>query len=208
MARKTRKIRLRFKYAVLGDGQTEHYYFKHLKEIKDYKYSLRPSFFANISLHEAEQIIDELLNSGINKVIFITDYDTVVNQNTELQFNAFTRKYSSVKEVLILETMPSIEFWFLLHFQYTTHSFLNASEAEIVLKRHIPNYHKKVAYLKESRWVKELCSNDKMNIAVNNARKGLKRKNEGNIDSHFPFTNIHIGIEEFEIQKNKGEPNI
>jgi len=203
MARKIRRIRLKFKSAVLGDGQTEHYYFKHLKEIKGYRYSLRPYFFASISLSEADRLIDDLLNSGINKVFFITDYDTVVNQNTQQQFNSLINKYKTINEVLILETMPSIEFWFLLHYQFTTRPFLNASEAEVVLKRYLPNYNKKIAYLKDPQWVEELCSNNKTESAINNARKGLKTKDEGNIDSHFPFTNIHIGIEEFEKQKNR-----
>jgi hypothetical protein len=45
-----------------------------------------------------------------------TNYDKIVNQNKIAEFEKLKGKYAETDEVLICETMPSIEFWFLLHF--------------------------------------------------------------------------------------------
>ena len=201
MARKIRNRKLKYKYVVLGDGQTEQYYFTHLKEIKGYGYSIRPGFFNDISLNDAESIIDELLHGGANKIIFITDYDTVVSDKKQKQFNKLKKKYKFNPEVMILETMPSIEFWFLIHYQYTTQSFTNSGQVELLLKKHIPNYSKKKHYLERKQWVIDLCSDSKLEKAKTNALKGLKKKKQGDADLYSPFTKVHLGIEEFEMQK-------
>lgn len=201
MARKTRNRRLKYKYVVLGDGQTEQYYFTHLKELKGYGYSIRPGFFNDISLTDADGIITELLRGGANKIVFITDYDTVVSDRKQGQFNKLKKKYKSNPEVMILETMPSIEYWFLLHYQYTTQSFTNSGQVESLLKKHIPNYSKKRHYLARKQWVNDLCSDNKLEKAKLNALKGLIKKKQGDADLYFPFTKVHLGIEEFEGQK-------
>jgi len=70
MARQTGKRLLRTNYTVLGDGQTEQYYLKHLKRLKNYKYAIRPSLFASITFETAEGIIDELLSGDCNQIIY------------------------------------------------------------------------------------------------------------------------------------------
>lgn len=203
MARRIKNRKLKYKYVVLGDGQTEQYYFTHLKEINSYGYSIRPGFFNDISLSDAESIIDDLLDGGVNKIIFITDYDTVINDNRQDLFNKLKKKYDSNPEVMILETMPSIEYWFLLHHQFSTQLFINSKQVESQLKKYIPDYCKKKHYLEKIKWVMELCSDNKLKTARFNASKGAGRKANENVDLYFPFTNVHFGIDEFEKQKKK-----
>jgi RloB-like protein len=121
--RQTENRLLRTNYVVLGDGQSEQYYLKHLKKLKNYKYAIRPSLFASITIETAENIIDELLSGGCNQIIYFTDYDTIIAQGKQQQFDTLKNKYANRTEVLICESMPSIEFWFLLHFQKTTREY-------------------------------------------------------------------------------------
>jgi hypothetical protein len=200
MARHPQKRQTRKTYVVLGDGQTEQYYLKHLKILKGYKYSIRPSLFASITIETAGGIIDEYLSGGCNQIIYFTDYDTIVNQNKIAEFEKLKGKYANVKEVFICETMPSIEFWFLLHFQKTTREFCNASEVLALLTKHLKEYSKGESYLKNSSWVDTLCSNDKLIKAINNSIAVLTEK-EKNSASHFPYSKAHIAIEHFEKQK-------
>lgn len=202
MARQTGKRETRKTYVVLGDGQTEQYYLKHLKTLKGYKYTIRPSLFSSITIETAGDIIDEYLSGGCDQVIYITDYDTIVNQNKTAEFEKLKNKYADIKEVFICETMPSIEFWFLLHFLKTTREFNNASEAITILARYMQGYSKGEAYLKNYKWVEALCSNGKLETASNNSSSILTEKENGDKGSHFPYSKAHIAIKYFEYQKS------
>ena len=200
MARQSGKRQTRKTYVVLGDGQTEQYYLKHLRMLKGYKYSIRPSLFSSITIETAGSIIDEYLSGGCDQIIYFTDYDTIVNQNKNAEFEKLKGKYAETDEVLICETMPSIEFWFLLHFLKTTREFSNASEVETLLIKYLSGYSKGEAYLKNSKWVETLCANGKLSQAINNSTSILAEK-EKQKASHFPYSKAHIAIEYFEKQK-------
>jgi hypothetical protein len=202
MGRQSNKRETRKTYVVLGDGQTEQYYLKHLKALKGYKYTIRPSLFSSITIETAGSIIDEYLSGGCDQIIYFTDYDTIVNQNKTAEFEKLKNKYVDVKEVFICETMPSIEFWFLLHFLKTTREFTNASDAIALLVRYMQGYSKGEAYLKNSKWVETLCSNGKLETACNNSSSILTEKEKGDKGSHFPYSKAHIAIEQFEKQRN------
>jgi hypothetical protein len=201
MARQSGKRQTRKTYVVLGDGQTEQYYLKHLRTLKGYKYSIRPSLFASITIETAGSIIDEYLSGGCDQIIYFTDYDTIVNQNKIAEFEKLKGKYTGINEVLICETMPSIEFWFLLHFLKTTREFSNASEVVTLLLKYISGYSKGETYLKSSKWVETLCANDKLETACNNSLSILTEKGKGDKGSHFPYSKAHIAIDCFEKQK-------
>ncbi len=206
MARITKDRKLRMRYAVLGDGQTEQHYLDHLKTIKGYGYSVKPSLFNRITIAEAEEIIEELLSGGCNKIIYLTDYDTVISDGKKHLFCKLEKKYKASEKVIICESMPSIEFWFLLHFQYTTREFRNADEAEKALKKYIPDYEKEQrSFLSKQEWVKLLCSENKMDSAIKHAEKLLKIKEQGEVGTHFPFTRVQDAINEFENLKNGGK---
>ena len=60
MAGKTHRRKLKTKFAIVGDGLTEQFYFKHLKDIYGYNYIIRPGLFTNIDINYAQKIINEL----------------------------------------------------------------------------------------------------------------------------------------------------
>lgn len=202
MGRITKERRFKLKYAVLGEGITEQWYLSHLKKDKDYSFSIRPSLFADIGIEKAEGIIDELLSGGCDQVTFLTDHDTIVNQGKKAEFDKLLSKYEDVEEVLICDSMPSIEYWFLLHFAYTTKEFVNCDEVVRDLKNHTADYSKKKSYLEKDKFFKQLTSNGGLNKAISNATKGLKQYNKGCNGEHFPFSKMHLAIQEFEKQKN------
>lgn len=202
MPRKKKNRNLRTRFAVLGDGQTEQYYLSHLKSIKGYKYSVYPSLFSDITIERAESKIDELLSGGCDMIVYFTDYDTIVNQNKIAKFNELKRKYRQHLEVLICETMPCIEFWFLLHYRKTTREFANAGEVIQQLKQHIEAYGKGKAFLGNSTWVEELCADERLETAIRNAAEILQQMDKQPVGQHFPFTKAHLGIQRFEELKN------
>lgn len=198
MARKTGNRSLRTKFVVLGDGQTEQYYLRHLKEIRGYKYSIRPHFFTSITIDDAELIIDELLSGGCDCIVYLTDYDTIVRQKQIMKFKRIVSKYKKHNEVLICESMPSIEFWFLLHYLKTTRNFQSADEVLMTLKRYIPDFSKDRSFLENIKWVENLCQDDKLTIALARSGEILAEKEQGHVGEYFPYTKIGEGIEWFE----------
>lgn len=200
MARQTGNRLLRTNYVVLGDGQSEQYYLKHLKKLKKYKYAIRPSLFASITIESAEDIIDELLSGDCDQIIYFTDYDTIVAQGKQQQFNKLKSKYENNPVVIICESMPSIEFWFLLHFQKTTREFRNAAEVTKELVKYVKAFSKEKTFLEKEKWVSELCKNGKLETAISNATSVLNQKETTKVGEYFPFTKAHLGIEKFERQ--------
>ncbi|WP_320018930.1 RloB domain-containing protein [Labilibaculum manganireducens] len=194
----TRKRKLKRGVAVLGDGRTEQYYLKHLKDIKGYKYSIKPSLFDCINLYEAEEIIDNLKEDGYELIVFFTDYDTIISQGRLENFLNFKHKYKKDSNVLICESMPSIEYWFLLHFIKSTKEYTNADQAFNDLKKHLKIYSKKIKDLEKPDWVRQLCDDGRMDIAVKNSFDILKVKLNEEVGEHFPFSKAHLGIEKFE----------
>lgn len=201
--RRKKEKRFRVKYAVLGEGITEQWYLRHLKEFKGYVYVIRPSLFADITIEKAEGIIDELVTGGCNQITYLTDYDTVVAQGKRDIFNKIVRKYNDVEEVLICDSMPSIELWFLLHFKYSTKEYTNCAELVRDLKVYLPEYQKRRTYLEKGEWFNQLVQNGGDEQAQENAIKLLKMLDAGNIGEHFPFSKMPLAIDEFEKQTTK-----
>ncbi|MDG5800175.1 RloB domain-containing protein [Marinilabiliaceae bacterium ANBcel2] len=158
--------------------------------------------FADISLEKAERVIDELLDGGCDHITFLTDYDTVVSQDKKNKFDQLVKKYSGYDEVLICDSMPSIEIWFLLHFIYTTQEFTCYNEIERVLKGQLPDYEKTKNYLMQERWFEVLIANGGFAKAIIHSKRLMKQYSEEDVGQYFPFTKMHLAIDEFEKQKN------
>jgi hypothetical protein len=100
--------------------------------------------------------------------------------------------------------MPSIEFWFLLHYIKTTRNFQNANEAIKELKKHLSDFSKERTFLENSKWVDDLCCDGKLLIAIKNASEILAEKEQGKVGVYFPFSKVGLGIELFENEIRKG----
>lgn len=56
------------------------------------------------------------MDGGCDHITFLTDYDTVLSHGRKKKFEELKEKYKGFEEVLICDSMPSIEIRFLLHF--------------------------------------------------------------------------------------------
>lgn len=71
--------------------------------------------------------------------------DLDLNSEKESQFHA-SEKYLQDIPVSFCVSNPCFEVWYLLHFDYSTHSFSSNSEVINNLKQYIPNYQKNGDY--------------------------------------------------------------
>lgn len=157
---------------ILGEGITEQYYFVHLKTIFHYTCTIRPRLFCNTCIDDIESRIAELIRSDIH-VICVFDADVSQRNKTENEKLARLRfKYRNNKNVIFAESLPSIEYWFLLHFRDTCRQYNNAKEVERDLSTHLDGYEKTEKYLKNENWVRDMSARlGDINIAEARAKK-------------------------------------
>ena len=133
MARKEAIRRQRHGRAVIiGAGLTERWYFSHLQFHFNLKIKIRPRFFGNENITTLEKrIIQVLSNEGIAVVIFDADVSTW-NDAEKARLIALKKKYEKSKRVILCDSQPSIEYWFLLHY-LKTNRFFGTSKALLLM---------------------------------------------------------------------------
>jgi hypothetical protein len=197
-ARRHNNIELRGNTYIVGEGITEQFYYSHMKHLRNYDCVIKPRFFGKTSISEIDKSVQKLLLGGA-QVICVFDVDVSVRDAAEnRKLEQFRKRYGRNKNVMICESMPSIEFWFLLHFIKTTRNFQNADEAVRELKKHIPDFSKEVSFLEKKKWVEELCANGRLFDAMTRASEIMTEKEKGLTGDYFPYTKIGKGIRWFE----------
>jgi hypothetical protein len=114
--------------------------------------------------------IAEVLEGG---GIAICVFDSDVSQREEAEkrkFNSLLKKYSKKKNVVFCDSMPSVEYWFLLHYVNTNKHFNSSKAAERVLRKHLLNYEKSLLFLEKEKWVSDLCTDNKLKTAIERAK--------------------------------------
>ena len=71
--------------------------------------------------------------------------------------------------VCICESMPSIEFWFLIHYMNTRKYFQDSDAVKRVLRRFIPEYDKTGSFLEKISWVADMCADNRLQDACKRA---------------------------------------
>lgn len=155
---------------ILGEGLTEQYYFTHIRTLFGYHYTIKPYFFSVTSLAEMDKKISEAISDG---GFAIAVFDADVSSRNEVEkkkLESIRKKYVKKKNVILCDSMTSIEYWFLLHFENTNRHFKDSAATEQELKKHITDYEKKVKFLQNFKWVSELCADGKLETAINRAK--------------------------------------
>lgn len=170
MARKEAIRRQRHGRAVIiGAGLTERWYFSHLQFHFNLKIKIRPRFFGNENITTLEKrIIQVLSNEGIAVVIFDADVSTW-NDAEKARLIALKKKYEKSKRVILCDSQPSIEYWFLLHY-LNTNRFFGTSKAVVdELVKYVERFEKTNDFLRNPKWVEDLCNNGKLKDALERA---------------------------------------
>jgi hypothetical protein len=167
---------------IIGEGVTERFYFTHLKRFNGYKYNCKPRNFTEQTFDEMRNQIERVLaDDGIAVCVFDADV-TRTRPSEKQKFDEMQRKYANNPAVILCDSMPSIEFWFLLHYMNTNRYFSTSDDVINVLRRHIPNFSKHQTFLSKEQWVSELLVDNRMATAISNARLiGVEGESYSNI---------------------------
>jgi hypothetical protein len=120
----TRDMGPLYPFLISGGTNTERYYFTHINDTTKYKFNIRPKYFGSESSYPEifpERIRDIIKNNVGSKVFCVFDLDTVycnkTNQDRHKDFVECIKDEINSGSVILCPSMPSIEYWFLLHFE-------------------------------------------------------------------------------------------
>ena len=98
---------------IIGAGITEQWYFTHLQSLFGLKIKIRPRYFGHETMNLLAKRIEQVLSDeGKAVVVFDTDVTTWDDMEKK-RFEQLKKKYAKNSNVVICDSMPSIEFWFL-----------------------------------------------------------------------------------------------
>lgn len=155
---------------VIGAGITEQWYFYHLHDILNVQLRIRPRYFGSENIHQLDKKIAQVINEGAT-AICVFDADTAqVDEVQRQRIVALKAKYAGKKNVILCDSLPSIEFWFLIHYLDSNRHFPNAHAVEWELRNFIVQYDKTEPFLKNRKWVEDLVADGKLDMAVIRAK--------------------------------------
>lgn len=193
--RRNKQRELKGTVYIVGEGITEQYYFAHLKHLRKYSCSVKPRFFGKTSIPEIERTVKKLLLGGV-MVICVFDADVAVRDPAEQEkLEQFRKKYGKNKRVIICDSLPSIEFWFLLHYVTTTRQFQNSDEVVKELKKYLPGYRKEKTYLENPGWVEKLYIDGKLEQAIKRAKAIVTSIQKRHISNQSPYSSVFKAID-------------
>lgn len=154
---------------LIGEGLTEQFYFKHIRSIFNLRFVIKPYYFGVTSLREMDRKIAEVLSGG-GIAVCVFDADVAGrNEAEKKKLDDLFRKYGNKPSVVFCHSLPSVEYWFLLHFRNTNRAFRDAGEVENELTEFITNYEKRTKFLEDEKWVTGLCNDGKLDSAIERA---------------------------------------
>lgn len=162
-----------------------------MQSLYDLKVKIRPRYFGNESIFTLEKLIKQVLdNEGLAIVVFDTDVSTW-NESENKKLSALRQKYSKHKRVILCESMPSIEFWFLIHFINTNRFFGTSKSVIAELVKFIPKFDKNESFLSNKKWVDDMCQDGRL---INACRRGKQLGSEGESYSNLWKAFAYLGI--------------
>lgn len=156
--RQSRPIPLIIKpnFAIVVDGETEVWYLQMLKRNeRSINVNIEPKIPQRKKISEQFDTVIRL-SEDYTKVFWIVDLDVILKETKEAKqgnktpLQAFLGYKETITEkhlnITFIINNPCLEFWLLLHFEMNAENFNNCSEAEILLKKYLPDYKKKAKY--------------------------------------------------------------
>jgi hypothetical protein len=161
--------------AIIGEGETEWFYFESLRVKCRYHFKVAPDFPQHSDIGHMVKLVVTYVNREYDYVICLVDMDRLFRVPKEMELYQKTkRKYSKNNKgskVMFIETNPCIEFWFLLHFlpELSKRNYRTYEELLPELQKYMPGYDKTKRYFERTNLYCYLTENGDLQRAIKNA---------------------------------------
>lgn len=163
--------------AIIGEGETEWFYFESLRIARRFPFKVAPDFPQHSDIGHILKLLESYLSKQYDLIVCLFDMDRLLRNPTEMQlYQRAKKKYSAKKyadSVMFVETNPCTEFWFLLHFlpNVVCRHYENCEQLLPELQKYMPGYEKTKRYFKRTNLYKYLTENGDLERAMSNSEK-------------------------------------
>ena len=104
----------------------------------------------------AKKIAEVITDGGTAICVYDADVSTW-NEVERGKLEKLRTKYAKSKRVILCDSMPAVEYWFLLHYENTNRHFGTSGAVIKELKQFLPDYDKNEKFLENRKWVADMC---------------------------------------------------
>ena len=164
---------MRKSIAIIGEGETEWFYFESLRIARRYPFKLSPGFPQHADIEHILKLAKAKLAEHYDYVVCLIDMDRLYEKPAEMQKYQSFKNRKENRDIIFIETSPCTEFWFLLHFlpDNTVRRFQNYDQLIPELKKYMPGYEKTKHYFIRTKLYDYLVANGSLERAKSNAEK-------------------------------------
>ena len=164
---------MRKSIAIIGEGETEWFYFESLRIARRYPFKLSPGFPQHADIEHILKLAKAKLAEHYDYVVCLIDMDRLYEKPAEMQKYQSFKNRKENRDIIFIETSPCTEFWFLLHFlpDNTVKRFQNYDQLIPELKKYMPGYEKTKHYFIRTKLYDYLVANGSLERAKLNAEK-------------------------------------
>lgn len=163
--------------AIIGEGETEWFYFDSLRIACRYPFKVAPDFPQHSDINHILKLVESYLNKQYDYIVCLFDMDRLFQFPSEMQlYQRAKKKYGAKKyaeRVMFVETNPCTEFWFLLHFlpNMVCRRYDSYEQLLPELQKYMPGYEKTKRYFIRTNLYKYLTENGYLERAMSNSEK-------------------------------------
>ena len=195
--------------AIIGEGETEWWYFETLRVACRYKFKVAPDFPQHSDIPHMAKLAEDYVKRETDYVVCLVDMDRLLRVPAEMATYQKLKKKSS-RNVIWIETNPCTEFWFLLHFlpQLSMKHYDSCEDVLPDLQHYMPDYEKTARYFKKNNLYKYLTENGDLQRAISYAEE-LTRLSEASPEDRIAYSQMHLvfnlikSMDEEEADKNE-----
>lgn len=163
---------------LIGAGITEMYYFRHLNNLKKVSIDIKPALCDREDLPRINKKIKQVLSND-GKAVCVFDADEAAKKSKEGErLKELHKTYDNNPNVLICDSLPAIEYWFLLHYE-EKYGEMSAKDALKGVQKHIKNYDKTEQFLQNEKWVEDMLPY--LDSACQRARNNTDKPSYSNV---------------------------
>ena len=183
---------MRKSIAIIGEGETEWFYFDSLRVACRYPFKLSPGFPQHADIGHILKMAKAKLSEGYDYVVCLIDMDRLHEKPAEMKKYQSFKARKENRSIIFIETSPCTEFWFLLHFlpNNAVRYFKNYDQLIPELRKYMPEYEKTRHYFRRIKLYEYLRNNGDIERAKANADK-LSQMSKASPKEGIAYSEIH-----------------
>ena len=178
--------------AIIGEGETEWFYFESLRVACRYPYKLTPGFPQHADIEHILKLAKAKLAEHYDYVVCLIDMDRLYEKPAEMKKYLSFKSRKENRDIMFVETSPCTEFWFLLHFlpDNTVRRYQNYDQLIPELRKYMPSYEKAKRYFIKTKLYDFLRANGNLDRAKVNADR-LSSMSKASPEDRIAYSEIH-----------------